>query len=57
LKSKVPDAGGWSRGGEYSFESREESQEMMNVLMPLYDEACPCGSGKKFERCCGASTH
>ncbi len=37
--------------------SDPEVQSARRVATPGRNEPCPCGSGKKFKRCCGAPAH
>ena len=38
-------------GGRWLYHSGEVSEQ---VLKPGRNDACPCGSGRKFKKCCGA---
>ena len=44
-------------GEEAGFTSPDEAQGILGQIMALYNEPCPCGSGKKYKKCCGATVH
>ena len=40
--------------GEYYAKTREQSFLIQNHKKKIYpNDPCPCGSGKKYKRCCG----
>lgn len=45
----------YTYGGTGSFDDfeSEESSKIKFVSKPALNSLCPCGSGKKYKRCCG----
>jgi uncharacterized protein YchJ len=42
-----------SRRLEKRFDRKREKQAQIKAGLPTEDEPHPCGSGKKFKKCCG----